>query len=757
MRKGGVRFRSVIVVACFFSFILTPATSFGSPQASFGLFSVKGREKELAEHIQIPIQDLRKLEESPFKIPDFLRHAVNFWTDIYTRYKSLQVVLHDKKHLQVVYRVVDFSDIYKKNISYRRKKRLRRKKIESNRREIHKALKSLARKKIDSNKLLGLEKEIYNLFRGIDEKNKFKKAIKRVRAQIGHRESFRHGLVNSSLFMRNMEQIFVSYGLPVELTRLPFVESFFNLKAFSKVGASGIWQFIRSTGRLFVTINNIIDERNDPYKATHAAAKLLRGNFEELGSWPLAITAYNHGRLGVKRAVHAIGSNNLGDIIANYKRRRFGFASRNFYAEFLAALNIYEDYSKYFKDVQFKEPFLFDTFKLPQFVSVRSLAKYCGYSPEVLHEYNPELKMSVIASHLYIPKGYELRVPLGEGKIFSEKYAAIPKRFKMNTQRAFTHHRVTRGQTLSQIARIYKVRVYDIASLNNLPSRNFIRVGQVLKLPRRVSVESRAAKSKARVIAKTKVTRRTMPKSSKRTKVVQKYAKKKKAVPARKKAKSSRLSRETVRVKAKDKLILLSMLSPANEKSSSTSSASLIIKKALGIPRIVPAYTHRALSTKTNSLYSMNTFIREDEPVISVIDYPTADGTIIVQPYETLGHYAEWTETTARQLRRLNGMPYGRPIKVGRKIKIDLEKVGREFFEGNRRQYHRDLQINYLKQHTVNRIEKHVLKRKQNIWTLCQRVYKIPLWLLKKYNIDKDLTKLTTGDFLRIPIVVKKN
>ena len=105
---------------------------------------------------------------------------------------------------------------------------------------------------------------------------------------IAHREKFEQAIKRSGRYLPLMESIFArEYNLPVELTRLPFVESSFNIRARSKVGASGIWQFMRSTGKLFLKINDGVDERNDPIRATEAAAKLLKMNFGSLKSWPL--------------------------------------------------------------------------------------------------------------------------------------------------------------------------------------------------------------------------------------------------------------------------------------------------------------------------------------------------------------------------------------------------------------------------------------------------------------------------------------
>ncbi|MBI4473521.1 MAG: transglycosylase SLT domain-containing protein [Acidobacteria bacterium] len=143
--------------------------------------------------------------------------------------------------------------------------------------------------------------------------------------------------------------------MPETIALLPLVESSFENRSFSKAGAAGIWQFTRQTGRMYLRVTNRIDERLDPVKATHAAARLLRQNYRALGNWPLAITAYNHGRAGMLRARKA-HDGALSTIINDYDGPLFGYASMNFYAEFIAAVQVYESYPQYFGELVLDAP-----------------------------------------------------------------------------------------------------------------------------------------------------------------------------------------------------------------------------------------------------------------------------------------------------------------------------------------------------------------------------------------------------------------
>ena len=149
-------------------------------------------------------------------------------------------------------------------------------------------------------------------------------AIDRVRFQQGQKERFIEGLQRSGMYLDTIRAILQQYGIPPRLAYLPHVESSFNTEAYSKVGAAGLWQFMRGTGRLYgMQIDYSIDERRDPVTATIAAAKYLSSSYQEFKSWPLAITSYNHGVYGVKRAVNQTGSKDLAVIIQKYSSRSF--------------------------------------------------------------------------------------------------------------------------------------------------------------------------------------------------------------------------------------------------------------------------------------------------------------------------------------------------------------------------------------------------------------------------------------------------
>ena len=184
------------------------------------------------------------------------------------------------------------------------------------------------------------EERVLKLFPEGTSNAEFRAAADRVRFQLGQSDRFRQGLVRSGTWKPYINEVMAKRGLPPELAALPHVESSFDPTAYSKVGAAGMWQFMRSTGVRYMRVDHIVDERRDPFFATDAAARLLADNFSVIQSWPLALTAYNHGLASMRRAVQQQKTTDIATIVAKYQSRSFGFASRNFYTAFLAALEI---------------------------------------------------------------------------------------------------------------------------------------------------------------------------------------------------------------------------------------------------------------------------------------------------------------------------------------------------------------------------------------------------------------------------------
>jgi len=297
------------------------------------------------------------------------------------------------------------------------------------------------------------------------------------------RERFRQGWARLKGYEPQMAEIFRSKGLPTELPRMTLVESSFDLEAYSKAGAAGVWQFMPRTGRQYLRIDSAIDERRDPLRSTRAAAEHLRRDKEALGSWPLAITAYNHGRGGISRAVRTVGSKDIGIISRKYKGRAFGFASRNFYAEFLAVLDITFNERHYLGEVVPAVPAP-RTREVPLKSRLRlhRVSDRLGVGYETLIAMNPAFLRRVIDGRSNVPKGYRVRVPISERDERLALQQADASRSALGRPR-YRFHQVTRGQTLGGIARRYGTTASNLQRINGIRSPRSLQIGAVLRVP----------------------------------------------------------------------------------------------------------------------------------------------------------------------------------------------------------------------------------------------------------------------------------
>src|SRR5919109_1848066 len=300
-----------------------------------------------------------------FPVLPGLESSVEFWKQIFTRYSFTEVVLFDPLDLGKIYRV------------------LRAPENEQGRAIVDR---ESARVVAD-----------YDL---IDDGT-------RIRSQRGAKEHFAEGLKISGRYMTQMQKIFREEGLPPELAYLPLVESSFNMRARSGVGAVGMWQFMPETGKKFMRVDTAVDERRDPMTSTRAAARLLKENYRILGNWPLAVTAYNHGTEGTFRGIKAVESNNLLDLIQRYQSPTFGFASKNFYAEFLAVVDIAINRDVYFPYLRPHRPVALREVEVKRQAPLHAVLKPAAISESEFFEWNPALEPKA----QFLPTGYRVKLP----------------------------------------------------------------------------------------------------------------------------------------------------------------------------------------------------------------------------------------------------------------------------------------------------------------------------------------------------------
>jgi membrane-bound lytic murein transglycosylase D len=742
-----------------------------------------------------------------FPTPKGLEAAQKFWLDIFTKHGRDQVVIHDADHLDVVYEVIqlDGRGPSGKASSKRREAAIRRAK--NRYREL---IDSWRRNSPDPSQLPSPQRRIFLELTRPERRYSLQEARKNIRGQRGLKERFREGLIRSGLYLNRMKEIFRQHGLPEDLIAIAHVESSFQIHALSRYGAAGIWQFTRGTGRRFLTINYAIDERRDPILATEAAAKLLKANFAALGSWPLAVTAYNHGLGGMRKAVRTVGTKNLPTIIRRYKGRIFGFASKNFYAEFLAAREVNNHPEKYFGGIPFASPLKFDVFEIPDYIGVETITQHLGLGQEEIRALNPALRRPILDGRRYLPKNYPLRVPPGSGEEIARAYAAIPSDEKSTSQQRDQWYRVRRGDTLIKIARLFGTPLNALVAINDIRDPDRIRKGAVLAIPSAqgsreqgrpgsyqvqrgdtlskiarlfgTSVNALMAANNLRnpnhvrrgtvlTIPLTQVSIKQERPQSYRvrrgdtlTEIARLFGTSVKALMAANGLRNpDHVGKGVVLAIPGVEGTMLARLEQEEPKPSPLKSPEKPEKEEIAtvqkdIPEEIPTLNKETVPSDGSPTAPP---AEGEAPLpsplaISEVRFPETSreqGWIIVEPAETLGHFADWLEVETQALRRLNRLRRGRAIQVGQRISLAFQKVGVEVFEARRLEYHRGLEEDFFEVYQVEGTQLHALQTGENIWALARGRYGVPFWLVARYNPDKILSRLVTGERVVIPIV----
>ena len=271
-----------------------------------------------------------------------------------------------------------------------------------------------------------------------------------------------------------VEEIFAELGLPHDLMYVSLVESGFNPMAYSRARASGPWQFMKSTGWMYgLKVNWYVDERRDPMKSTVAAAHHLRDLYDQFGSWPLALAAYNAGAGKISRAIRKTGTRDFWKIArTRYIRRE----TRQYVPKFMATTMIASNPTRFGFDASAQAVHQYEEVRIDKSVHLRPLAKETGIPFEELRRLNPELRRSVIPPD---KGGYYVKVPVGTGP--SVKRAQSRLKPWVPTQPQLTWYRVRWGDSLSVIAHRFGMSVRTLKRLNDL-SGNLIRVGKRLRV-----------------------------------------------------------------------------------------------------------------------------------------------------------------------------------------------------------------------------------------------------------------------------------
>jgi len=681
-----------------------------------------------------------------FPVPDSIRPAINFWVSVYTQADTKSGFLHDAHDLSIVYTKLERE----------------RSVINSTREEISADLKVLATGKRSD--LTPSQQSLLDLWGRETPNERLARAAVNIRWQLGQSDRFIAGIKRSGAYRSHIEEVIKAKGLPVELAVLPHVESSYHPGAYSSAAATGMWQFVRATAQRFMQVDYVVDQRLDPYAATYGAMELLEYNYNALGSWPLALTAYNHGANGIARAVRDVASMDIGKIISDYRGPRFGFASRNFYPQFLAALEVDNRSEEFFGPIfRDREPD-YQSFEMDAFVDSRLLAETLGVSIKDLQRDNPALQPSVWSGTKRIPRGYVVKIDRTSYRNdLAGAIHAIPASELYGEQIPDVSYTVRRGDSLSVIADRYDTSISELVAINQLRDRNRIRVGQTLLLPQpdgemptllvnnggplvipasgdyevlhgdTVSIiAERYRVPLATVVALNNLDSRgtIYPGQLLRLKAVESVAV----------ANTSTITEPEVAldVRVEDE-------TEAHESSAINAGEQTIEdNNAMLVDTVATALEADDVDDAQQLLADL-----QSDPS----DYTVAsDSSIEIQAAETLGHYAEWLGIRAWDIRRQNNMVYKQPVLIGERLKLDFSKVNVAEFELKRRQFHRSLQSDYFKNWRIKQTEQHSIRRGDFLVNLARK-RSVPMWLFRQYNPEVEAARIQIGQVVVFPVV----
>lgn len=721
---------------------------------------------------------------SDFPRPESLEPAVQFWIRVYTEVDTQSGFLHDAEHLDVIYTALP----------------LDRKQIEAKREAIKAALTVLSTGKRTG--LTAEEQQVLALWPSNVSNQTLKIASDNVRWQLGQSNRFLAGLRRSGAYREHIQKVIAAKNLPSQLVVLPHVESSFNPGAYSSADAAGMWQFTRATGQRFMRIDHIVDERMDPYIAAEAAMSLLEYNYRVLGTWPLALTAYNHGAGGIARAVREIGSSNIEDIVANYKGRRFGFASRNFYAQFLAVNEVEKRAESFFGKVDYNSAPNFTEFETDAYIDAEVFARSANISLAQLKADNPALRPVVWEGQKRIPRGFKMK--LRDAKVTpQELLASIDGDYKFVVQTPDVAYTVVRGDSLSAIAKRFNTSVSRLVALNQLTSSHRIQIGQRILLPQdETSLAAQSQQAPADGIytvargdtvstiarrfsvGETALLRLNGIEDAHRIYPGQElrlpglYAAQPQLVATERAPASLVDPVEIATVEGEDERGVDSPESRVAESSQTLSEIERIVPEAIAeqgsdadAPQASEAIAVElalldtvavdidAVAEEVATATNDNTPVESDAELAEALsadpaDYSVAsDDSIEVQATETLGHYADWLAVRAWDVRRLNGMAYSDPVIVGKRLTLSFTKVSRPEFERRRKDYHSTLQREFFAQYRIRDVEEYTIRRNENIGTIARNRYSAPLWLVRQYNPELDFNRIQIGQKVVFPLL----
>jgi len=643
-----------------------------------------------------------------FPCPDELKPRVTFWIDVFTQHGDDTIILHDSENPQRVYKVI--------KTTTRCSRRNEARSIKNAKASVRNQLLQIADKRAQGvTQFSGEKQHLAELVKN-EKPAEIRKAAKRIRCQGGVADQFLRALERHGTYGPMVVTTLKKAGLPTDIQYLPFVESSYRPTAYSRVGAAGMWQIMPRTARtLGLKISSTVDERLDPELASAAAARYFLDSRKRLGDtarniksakkyslYPFVITSYNYGASGMVRAMDKVGPDYM-DVLNKYKAGGFQIAVKNFYSSFLAARHVAQNADEYYPNHKVAQPLAVDVVTIKTPASIERLMSVFSVSEDTLKKYNTSLMRLVWTGRRFVPKGYKLKLPkAAAGR--SEQVAKLYKLPAEEPKYIEYSYRVKRGDTACGIAKKEAVSCRELIALNNLGRRALIRTGQIITIPG--SPTKLAKKSSASTV---------------------KIAKKK----------PEKIVKPEAAVKPEE------TVKPEIIKRTEAVAVSENPRKPEPVIKSIPNIPESSFGVGDDLLIQLSE--RKGKTRYS----------IVVEPDESLGHYANWLGLrSASSIRKLNKLKSSRHVRMGKIIYLPVKKQAqKEQFNQQRLDYHQELQDEFRTRFKIAGVESYTVLSGDSAWSISNK-QGVPLWLLKRYNPKLfSGTQSQPGDTISLPVI----
>ena len=637
-----------------------------------------------------------------FPCPDELKPRVLFWIDVFTQHGDDTIILHDSENPQRVYKVI--------KTTVRCSRRNEARSIKNAKASVRKQLLQIADKRAQGVTQFSGEKQHLAVLVKNEKPAEIRNAAKRIRCQGGVADQFLRALERHGTYGPMVVTTLKKAGLPTDIQYLPFVESSYRPTAYSRVGAAGMWQIMPRTARsLGLKISSTVDERLDPELASAAASRYFLDSRKRLGDtarniksakkyslYPFVITSYNYGASGMVRAMDKVGPDYM-DVLNKYKARGFQIAVKNFYSSFLAARHVAQNADEYYPNHKVAQPLAVDVVTIKTPASIERLMSVFSVSEDTLKKYNTSLMRLVWTGRRFVPKGFKLKLPkAAAGR--SEQVAKLYKLPAEEPKYIEYSYRVKRGDTACGIAKKEAVSCRELIALNNLGRRAFIRTGQIITIPGSPTKLAKKSSGSTVKIAKKKPEKIVKPE-------------------------------ETVK--------------PETIKRTEAVAVSENPRKPEPVIKSIPNIPESSFGVGDDLLIQLSE--RKGKTRYS----------IVVEPDESLGHYANWLGLrSASSIRKLNKLKSSRHVRMGKIIYLPVKKQAqKEQFNQQRLDYHQELQDEFRTRFKIAGVESYTVLSGDSAWSISNK-QGVPLWLLKRYNPRLfSGTQSQPGDTISLPVI----